>query len=104
MDMRTDAIETRKGARPPKGRKDANGQEAVIELGVLHEREEELCQLYTRAGEAAADYSTAITKAGEDSGLNAAAIRRYIAAKAGDKFDAEKKRVTQLALAFGVED
>lgn len=99
--LRTDSS-TNGGKRTPKGRKDASGQESVIELEVINDREKELIRLHEAAKEAAEDYSTAINKAAEDSGLNAAAVRKFIAAKAGDKFEAEKKRVEQLALVFDV--
>lgn len=95
-------MEVRKGARPPKGRKDENGQEAVIKLKVIEDREKELVRLHGAAKDAAEDFSTAITKASEDSGLNAAAVRKFIAAKAGDRFEAEQKKVEQLSLVFGV--
>lgn len=93
-----------KGKRAPKGRKDATGQESVIVLEVITEREEELVRLHEAAKDASEDYSTAVNKAAEDSGLNAAAVRKFISAKAGDKFEAEKKRVQQLALVFGADD
>lgn len=85
------------------GRKDSQGQEHVPEVGVIYEREDELVALKVAAVEAAEDYSTAINKAAEDSSLNAAAVRKFIEAKAGDKFEATKKKVTQLALIFDVE-
>ena len=85
------------------GRKDSEGQEAVIEQGVIEDREDELVALKVAAVEAAENYSEAIKKAAEDSGYNAATVRKFIEAKAGDKFDATKKKVTQLALIFDVE-
>jgi hypothetical protein len=85
------------------GRQDSEGQEQVIERGVIEEREEELVALKVAASEAAENYSEAIKKAAEDSGLNAGTVRKYIEAKAGDKFDATKKKVAQLALIFDVE-
>lgn len=93
-----------KPPRAPKGRKDNSGQEAVIVRDVIYEREEELVRLHSKAKDAGEDYSTAINKAAEDSGLNAAAVRKYIASKANDTFAADKKRVQQLALVFGADD
>lgn len=96
-----------KGKRAPKvpsGRKDNSGQEAVITRDVIYKREEELVRLNVKAKDAAEDYSTAINKAAEDSGLNAAAVRKYIASKANDTFAADKKKVQQLALVFGADD
>jgi len=91
------------GRSKPVGRQDNEGQEQVIELGVIHEREDELIALKVAQVEAAENYSEGIKKAAEDSGLNAGAVKKYIEAKAGDKFDATKKKVTQLALIFEVE-
>lgn len=93
---------TKKRTRKVVGRQDNTGQEAKIEESIITEREDELIGLLTRSNEAAEDLSTAIKKAAEDSGYNAAAIRKYIAAKESDTFDAVKKKVTQLALIFDV--
>lgn len=99
----TDSGKGRGKRRGAVGRKDSEGQEQVIEIGVIHAREDELVALKVAAVEAAEDYSTAINQAAEDSGYNAATVRKFIEAKAGDKFDATKKKVTQLALIFDVE-
>lgn len=85
------------------GRQDSEGQEAVIKPKIITDREDELVALKVTAVEAAENYSTAINKAAEDSGFNAGTVRKFIEAKAGDKFDATKKKVTQLALIFDVE-
>lgn len=85
------------------GRKDSDGQAQVIKPKIITEREDELVDLKTKAVEAAENYSKAINQAAEDSGYNAATVRKYIEAKAGDKFDATKEKVTQLALIFDVE-
>ena len=58
--------------------------------------------LHGRAKEAAEDLSTAINKTAEDCGLNAAAVKKYVSARAGDSYEAEKKKVEQLALVFDV--
>lgn len=85
------------------GRKDNTGQEAIIDSSVIAEREDELVRLFKAAGDAAEDLSSAIKKAAEDSGYNSAAVRKFIAAKAGDSYDAERKKVVQLALIFSVD-
>lgn len=100
MDMRVDGIETRKKARAPKGRKDEEGQEQPIKLDPVRERIQQLITLHHSAKEASADFSDAIKKCAEDSGLNAAAVRRFVIARAGDKFDARKKDVAQLSILF----
>lgn len=85
------------------GRKDSDGQSQVIKPKIISEREDELVDLKTKAVEAAENYSKAINQAAEDSGYNAATVRKYVEAKAGDKYDATREKVTQLALIFDVE-
>lgn len=104
MDARTEGIDTRAKAKPPVGRQDSEGQEAVIKHKVIKDREEELVQLYNKAAEAASDLSEAIKKAAEDSGYNAGAVKKRIAAIANDNWDAQKKKAAQLALIFEVDD
>lgn len=102
--MRTETQgSTGKRTRRVVGRQDNEGQEQVIDSSVIEGREDELVELKNKAAQAAEDYSEAIKKAAEDSGYNAGTVRKYIEAKAGDNFDAAKKRVTQIALIFDVE-
>lgn len=104
--MQTQQADAGTSTRKPRkqtGRKDNSGQEQVIEHGVIAEREDELVRLFKAAEDAGTDFSDANKKAAEDSGYNAGALRKYIAAKAGDKFAAEKKRIVQLALLFDVD-
>jgi hypothetical protein len=105
METRTEELKGNAAKRTRKvvGRQDKIGQEAIIDSSVIKEREQELVRLYNRSGEAQEDLSTAIKKTAEDSGFNAAAVRRYITAKAGDDFDKQKKHVQQLALIFDID-
>lgn len=88
--------------RKARGRKDSQSQEAVIKHHVLVEREAELVNLATAKNTAAAEFSDAVKVCAEASGYNAAAVRKYIAAKVGNDFDEAKKKVEQLSLIFGV--
>jgi hypothetical protein len=90
------------GTRKARGRKDSEGQEAVIKHHVLLEKETELVNLANASNNAATDFGEAIKACAEASGYNAAAVRKYIAAKVGEHFDDEKKKVEQLSLIFGV--
>ena len=92
---------------PPKasrrGRKDGR-QEAAVNLDkikkLMGERIDELVGLHTKASTASEDLSTAVKKAAEDCGLNAKAVRAFVTARAGDKFEKAKKNCEQLSLLF----
>lgn len=90
----------RGGGARAQGRKDAQKQEKVIDLKVLKDRSSELIRLIKKAKEASTDLSDAFKKAGEDSGLNASAVRRYFSARAGENFAGAKRDAEQLALLF----
>lgn len=95
MDASTEASRT-----APRGRKDSDGQEAVITLENLSVKVYELVQLHNAASEAANDFGEAVKAVAEKAGLNAATVRKYIAARAGDKYDETEAKVLQLALVF----
>lgn len=88
--------------RPPKslGRKDADGQEKVIEISVIKDRIDTLVELYNAAGEAAAAYGDGIKAAAEKSGLLSTTVRKFVQARASEDFAEAARRVTQLALIF----
>jgi hypothetical protein len=94
------ALDLKPGAR---GRKDNSGQAAVINLEKLVVKSDELVKLYNKASDAATDFSEAIKAVAEKAGLNASTVRKYITAKAGDKYDDTKEKIKQLALVFDVE-
>jgi len=95
--MAVDAvIEKAKGTR---GRKDA-GQEAVIKMKPVEDRIADLVQLHMRAVEAKDKLNDAIKAVAEQSGLLAASVSKFVAARAGDKFEEAKTKATQLALIF----
>lgn len=78
--------------RKPRGRKDENKQEAVTQPKIVKERIDELVSLHRASHSAAELLSEGIKKAAEDSGYNAAAVRKLVVARAGEKF-AEAKRL-----------
>lgn len=80
-----------------KGRMDADKQPAVKKPEIISERIDELVDLHNKAGAAAERAKEAITKAAEDSGYLAAAVRKIVTAKAGEKFE-EKHRETEQQL------
>ena len=96
-EQRTEALDLPKGAR---GRKDNSGQNAVIKLEALSVKVDELVKLHNRSSEAATDFAEAVKLVAEQAGLNAATVRKYITARAGDNFDDTKEKIRQLALVF----
>lgn len=94
-DMRTEGLDVRKAARAPKGRKDAEGQEAVTRPQVVSERIDELVNNRRNTHSAQEIESEAIKKCAVDSGYNASAIRTLVAARYGDSFPERKRAVDQ---------
>jgi hypothetical protein len=89
------------GRTRPRGRKDqTTGQEAAISLRPIKDGIEELVTLYTQQQESAARCSDAIKAAAEQSGLLANVVRKFVKARAGDKFEEAKRTVEQLSLVF----
>lgn len=83
-----------------RGRKDADRQEKVIEVEAVKDRVEELIRLYKASGDAQEAFNDGIKKAAEDSGLLAATVRKFVVARAGEKFEEEKRKCEQLSLLF----
>lgn len=81
------------------GRKD-KGQEAVFNPEALATRADDLVKLYKAQCTAASDFSEAVKACAEKAGVNAANIRKFVVAKAGDDFEDTKRKVLQLALVF----
>jgi excinuclease UvrABC ATPase subunit len=88
--------------RKTRGRKDAGGQSSVIKHSLVLERETELMGLATKAAGAKTEFAEAVKACAEASGYNAAAVRKYILSRVGEKFDVEKQKIEQLSLIFGV--
>lgn len=90
--------ESKRGA--VKGRTDSDGQDAVIKIESLQTKVDQLVKLHNDAADAANDYNEAVKKVAEDSGLLAATVNKFVKAKAGDRFEDQKKKALQLALVF----
>lgn len=84
-----------RGAAKANGRKDAEKQPAAKQPKVIAERLDELVHLHQSAKLASEDLATAITKAAEDSGYLASAVRKIVTAKAGEKYEEAKRVVEQ---------
>jgi hypothetical protein len=92
------ATETGTGKRV-RGRKD-QGQEAVVKTDVLKDKVADLVHLHNKAAAAAETYGDAIKTTAEKAGLLASVVRKFVAARAGEKFEEEKKKAEQLSLVF----
>lgn len=90
--------ETGKSTRAP-GRKDA-GQEAVVKAEILDAKLKELVHLHNKKTAAADAFNDAVKITAEKAGLLASVVAKVVAASATDKFEDEKKKAQQLALAF----
>lgn len=90
-----------KGKRKgPVGRTDRSGQEAVIELGRVKENIQTLVDLYKLHEESGKDLNEGIKATAEKSGLLASTIRKFVVARAGERFAEKAREVEQLALVF----
>lgn len=83
-----------------RARKDADKQEAVIKMGTLKESVEELIKLYRYSKVASDTFSEAVKNIAEKAGLQASVVRKFIAARAGEKFEDKKRDAEQLSLCF----
>lgn len=79
----------------PKGRKDEAKQELVTQPEMVEKCIDELVRLHNAAAGAANDLSEAIKSTAEKSGYNAAAIRKLVVARAGEKFLETKRLIEQ---------
>jgi hypothetical protein len=100
--QQTEVVNTRGNGRvSTRGRKDqTTGQEDAIRLAPIEESIEELVTLYTQQQESAERCSDAIKAAAERSGLLANVVRKFVKARAGEKFAEAKRTVEQLSLVF----
>lgn len=102
MQQQTEVTNAKRGngRTSPRGRKAQDGQEATISLRPIKDGIEELITLYTQQQESAARCSDAIKAAAEKSGLLANVVRKFVKARAGEKFEEAKRTVEQLSLVF----
>ena len=89
-----------KKGRSTAGRKDSEGQPAVMQPQLLKEKMPYLVKLKKSVDEANADFNDAVSKIAENSGMLASVVRKVVTAAAGENFEEEKRKVEQLSLAF----
>lgn len=102
MDTQTnDAnLQPTKGKRSAKGRKDNEGQEAVIKTQPLKDNIKELMLLKKKLEDATGNMNAAIKRTAEKSGLLSSVVRRLVNARHSGKFAEEKVKVDQLGIVF----
>jgi len=82
------------------GRKDAEKQPAVERPEALVKRLDELITLYRRQVTASEEFGDAVRATAEESGMLASNVRRFVLARAGERFVEKAREVAQLALIF----
>ncbi len=103
MDMRTEGVDARAATgKSARGRKDNQGQEAVIQPDTLKKRLRELGELKIKAEEANQRLKDAVKAVAEKAGLEATVVRKFVNARhaGSEKFDNEKRRCEQLSICF----
>jgi len=84
----------------PRGRIDANQQEAIVKLDPVKERIVELEELYANAIQAKEDFSEAVKVTAEASGLIAGVLRKFVVARVKDKQEERQRECEQLQFLF----
>jgi hypothetical protein len=103
MQQQTEVTEAKRGngRASPRGRKDqTTGQEEAITMAPVKKSIDELVRLYTQQQAASEKCSTGIKTVAEQSGLLANVLRKFVKARAGEKFEEAKRTVEQLSLVF----
>lgn len=98
--METQAGTNGKGKDAGKGRQGADKQTMVKKPEIISKRIDELVKLQNAAGAAAEKAKDAITKAAEESGYLASAVKKLVTARAGDKFEEKHREIEQQAELF----
>jgi hypothetical protein len=94
------ATATDKAISKARGRKNSEGQEAIIYTTKAKNEIERLIKLKTKSEEAAEDFNNAVKHVAEQAGIQAGVLRKFVNARAGEKYEDEKRRCEQLALLF----
>lgn len=87
-------------AKAVRGRKDSEKQEQVIKLSAVKDKISDLITLYNKAGDANDKLNDAIKATAEKAGLLSSVVRKFVVARAGDRFEEEARKVEQLNLVF----
>lgn len=98
MDAATEQTEL--AINKARGRKDSEGQEAVIKSGKAKDEIDRLVNLKGEAKDAAERYNDAIKYVAEQAGLLASVLRKFVGARVGEKYEDEKRKAEQLQLCF----
>lgn len=86
-----------------RGRKDNDGIAKVPET-IPETKYKELENLARKVDQASEAFNDACTKTAKSFGHNASVVKKVVKARVADTFDDEKRKVEQLAFAFGVID
>ena len=92
-------VDSTKGRRI-RSRKDADKQEAVIKMSEVKDKIDYLLQLYKASEDAGNTYGEAVKSIAEKAGLQSSVVRKFVSARASEKFDDKKRDCEQLQLCF----
>lgn len=88
------------GEKGPRGRKNRDKQEAVIETAKLKDKLSYLVKLKKASDSASTEFNDAIKATAEKSGLLASVVRKVVVAASGEDYEAKQREAEQLSLAF----
>ena len=96
------AVKGPKGDKSATGRKDATGQDKVIEMAVLKKNLPDLGVLHTKMKAASTAFREKVKGVAEKAGLLASTVRAVVVAQAGgvDVVAEKKREAEQLSLSF----
>ena len=104
MDMRTEGVDARErvARASARGRRDNQGQEAVIKPEPLKKALKDLGHLKTKAEEAKTKLREAVKAVAEKSGLESSVVNRLVNARhaGSEKFDTMRRRIEQEQFVF----
>lgn len=86
---------TQTEGRSAKGRKGPDKQELVTKPEIIKAGIDNLVTLHHHAGSAAETLNDAVKALAEKSGYNASAVRKFMLARAGEKYEEMKKLAEQ---------
>lgn len=82
------------------GRIGPDQQEQIIDLKEVKDKVDYLVNLKVAADDASKDFSEAIKEVAERSGIMASSLRKFVVARAGEKFADKARECEQLSLLF----
>lgn len=108
METTNSQAETALGMKPgARGRKDNSGQEVEPDASKVVDKIDDLVEAKHKAEKAAEAFSSKVKAVAKEAGMNAAAVRKIVDAKAGENFEQQRRYAAQLHLLFeevGSED